>query len=174
MRIALACLVSPTSIRLSTHHSLMNRVFVEKQSEFNSQAREILHDLRENLNLQSLKAVRVVQRYDIDGLSDQEFAEASRLILSEPQVETSSDTLTLADDEIAFAVEYLPGQYDQRADSAAQCVQILTQKSKPLVASARIIILKGAISKDDLARVKSYTINAVDSREGINGSSGIP
>jgi len=143
----------------------MNRVFVEKQSEFNSQARELLHDLRENLNLQSLEAVRVVQRYDIDGLSDQEFAEASRLILSEPQVETSSDTLTLSNDETAFAVEYLPGQYDQRADSAAQCVQILTQKSKPLVTSARVIILKGDISTSDLKRVKSYTINAVDSRE---------
>lgn len=143
----------------------MNRVFVEKQAEFNSQARELFHDLRENLNLQSLEAVRVVQRYDIDGLSDEEFAEASRLILSEPQVETSSATLTLAEDETAFAVEYLPGQYDQRADSAAQCVQILTQQSKPLVASARVIVLQGSFSDDDLKRVKSYTINAVDSRE---------
>ena len=125
----------------------MNRVFVEKQAEFNSQARELLHDLRENLNLQTLEAVRVVQRYDVDGLSDDEFAEASRLILSEPQVETSADTLELAKDESAFAVEYLPGQYDQRADSAAQCVQILTQKAKPLVASARVIILKGEIKR---------------------------
>ena len=143
----------------------MNRVFVEKQAEFNSQARELLHDLRENLNLQNLDAVRVVQRYDIDGLSDEEFTEASRLILSEPQVETSSDSLALAEDETAFAVEYLPGQYDQRADSAAQCVQILTHQSKPLVASARVIILKGNFSEEDLDRVKSYTINAVDSRE---------
>jgi len=143
----------------------MNRVFVEKQAEFNAQARELLHDLRENLNLKSLSAVRVVQRYDIDGLSDEEFNEAARLILSEPQVETSSATLALADDESAFAVEYLPGQYDQRADSAAQCVQILTQQSKPLVASARVIILKGEFTAEDIENVKSYTINAVDSRE---------
>ncbi len=143
----------------------MNRVFVEKQSEFNAQARELLHDLRENLNIHHLEAVRVVQRYDIDGLSDEEFAEATRLILSEPQVESASPTLAVAPDETAFAVEYLPGQYDQRADSAAQCIQILTQKSKPTVASARVIILKGAITPDELNAVKSYTINAVDSRE---------
>ncbi len=143
----------------------MNRVFVEKQTEFNSQARELHHDLRENLSLSHLQTVRVVQRYDVDGLTDQEFAEATRLILSEPQVETASNTLALAADETAFAVEYLPGQYDQRADSAAQCVQILTQDKKPLISSARVIILKGMISADELARVKSYTINAVDSRE---------
>ena len=143
----------------------MNRVFVEKQPEFNSQARELFHDLRENLNLQSLESLRIVQRYDVDGLSKDEFIEATRLILSEPQIESASETLSLSDDECAFAVEYLPGQYDQRADSAAQCVQILTQKAKPLVASARVIILKGDISEEDLTRVKSYTINAVDSRE---------
>ncbi|MBT8036800.1 MAG: phosphoribosylformylglycinamidine synthase [Verrucomicrobiae bacterium] len=143
----------------------MNRVFVEKQTEFNSQARELLHDLRENLSLSHLETVRVVQRYDVDGLSDQQFAEATRLILSEPQVETASERLDLASDETAFAVEYLPGQYDQRADSAAQCVQILTQDKKPLIGSARVIILKGTISESDLDRVKSYTINAVDSRE---------
>ncbi len=129
----------------------MNRVFVEKQSEFNAQARELLHDLRDNLNIHHLEAVRVVQRYDVDGLSDEQFAEATRLILSEPQVESASDALSLANNETAFAVEYLPGQYDQRADSAAQCVQILTQDKKPLVASARIIILKGQISEDELS-----------------------
>ena len=100
----------------------MNRVFVEKQPEFNSQARELFHDLRENLNLQSLESLRIVQRYDVDGLSKDEFIEATRLILSEPQIESASETLSLSDDECAFAVEYLPGQYDQRADSAAQCV----------------------------------------------------
>ncbi|MEJ6570504.1 MAG: phosphoribosylformylglycinamidine synthase [Akkermansiaceae bacterium] len=143
----------------------MNRVFVEKQSEFNAQARELLHDLRDNLNIHHLEAVRVVQRYDVDGLSDEQFADATRLILSEPQVESASDALSLADNETAFAVEYLPGQYDQRADSAAQCVQILTQDKKPLIASARIIILKGEISEGELSQVKGYTINAVDSRE---------
>lgn len=143
----------------------MNRVFVEKQPEFNAQARELLHDLRENLSLGQLENVRVVQRYDIDGLSDAEFADATRLVLSEPQVDTTFGALALADDETAFAVEYLPGQYDQRADSAAQCIQILFQGKKPAVNSARVIILKGEVSDSELAAVKDYTINAVDSRE---------
>lgn len=143
----------------------MNRVFVEKQAEFNALTRELLHDLRDNLNLKHLEAVRVIQRYDVDGLSEGEFNEATRLILSEPQVENASNCLELAADETAFAVEYLPGQYDQRADSAAQCVQILTQKSKPLVASARVIILKGPLTAEEMLQVKNYTINAVDSRE---------
>lgn len=143
----------------------MNRVFVEKQSEFNAQARELLHDLRENLNLHQLEDIRVIQRYDVDGLTDDEFTEATRLILSEPQVETASTTLALADDETAYAVEYLPGQYDQRADSAAQCIQILFQGGKPLVGSAHIIILKGTVTDEQLATIKEYTINAVDSRE---------
>ena len=143
----------------------MNRVFVEKQPEFNTQARELLHDLRENLSLSHLENVRVIQRYDVDGLNDTEFADATRLILSEPQVDTTFKTLTLDNSEIAFAVEYLPGQYDQRADSAAQCIQILFQGKKPLVASAHVIILEGDISENELEAVKNYTINAVDSRE---------
>ena len=82
----------------------MNRVFVEKQPEFNAQARELLHDLREYLNLHQLENVRVIQRYDVEGLSDDEFTDAARLILSEPQVDIIHDSLVLADDECAFAV----------------------------------------------------------------------
>ena len=143
----------------------MNRVFVEKQPEFNAQARELVHDLRDNLNLRTLKSVRIIQRYDVDGLTEDEFADATRLILSEPQVDNTYDALSLGENETAYAVEYLPGQYDQRADSAAQCIQILYQGKKPLVSSAHIIILKGEISDLELEAVKNYTINAVDSRE---------
>ncbi|MGJ8677748.1 MAG: phosphoribosylformylglycinamidine synthase [Akkermansiaceae bacterium] len=143
----------------------MNRVFIEKQTEFNAQARELLHDLRENLSLNQLTGVRVVQRYDVQGLSNEQFADATRLILSEPQVETTTSSLVLADDETAFAVEYLPGQYDQRADSAEQCVQILTQGAEPIIGSAKVIVLKGDLSESDIARIKAFTINAVDSRE---------
>ena len=143
----------------------MNRIFVEKKAEFNAEARHLLHDLRESLSLPGLASVRVVQRYAMDGLSDAEFAAASRRILSEPQTDSASATLALGDDEAAFAVEYLPGQFDQRADSAAQCVQILTGKERPRVASAKVIILRGVLSADELARVKAYVINAVDSHE---------
>ncbi|MGJ8656802.1 MAG: phosphoribosylformylglycinamidine synthase [Akkermansiaceae bacterium] len=143
----------------------MHRLFVEKQPEFNAQARSLFHDLKENLNLSELKNIRIVQRYDVDGLTDEQFAQAANLILSEPQIATTSNSITTLNNETVFAVEYLPGQYDQRADSAAQCVQILTQEAKPLVATATIVILDGNITAEQLTAIKSYTINAVDSRE---------
>ncbi|MFT3992086.1 MAG: phosphoribosylformylglycinamidine synthase, partial [Luteolibacter sp.] len=143
----------------------MNRIFVEKTAEHNAEARHLLHDLRESLALTGLEQIRIVQRYDVDGLSDEEFSAASRLILSEPQVDTVSTELSLSENETAFAVEFLPGQFDQRADSAAQCVQILTGKDRPLVASAKIIILAGKLAEADISRIKSFVINEVDSHE---------
>ena len=143
----------------------MHRIFVEKQTEFNAEARSLFHDLKENLHLNDLSGVRVIQRYDVDGLNDEEFAQATKLILSEPQIASVFKELETSVNETAFGVEYLPGQFDQRADSAAQCVQILTQKNKPLVASAKVVILEGTISADELSNIKSYYINAVDSRE---------
>ncbi|MDX1680249.1 MAG: phosphoribosylformylglycinamidine synthase [Akkermansiaceae bacterium] len=143
----------------------MNRIFVEKKASFNAEARHLLHDLHESLGLEQLKGLRILQRYDVAGLSDEEFAEATRLILSEPQVDTASSSIDLSDNETAFAVEYLPGQFDQRADSAAQCVQILTGKERPEVYSARVIILEGEVSSEELQAIKDYVINAVDSHE---------
>ncbi|MFT7302620.1 MAG: phosphoribosylformylglycinamidine synthase, partial [Akkermansiaceae bacterium] len=143
----------------------MHRLFVEKTSSFASESAHLIADLRANLAIDSIKSARIVQRYDLDGLSAEEFQKASQLILSEPQVETSSTELSLAPHESAFALEFLPGQFDQRADSAAQCVQILTGKDRPFVSSARIIILKGTLSDDDLAAIKKYLINPVDSHE---------
>ena len=143
----------------------MNRIFVEKKAGFNAEARHLLHDLHESLGLPQLSGLRILQRYDVAGLSDEEFAEASRLILSEPQVDAVSDSLTLSDGESAFAVEYLPGQFDQRADSAAQCVQILTGKDRPDVFSAHVYVLEGELSADELQSIKDYVINAVDSHE---------
>ena len=143
----------------------MHRLFVEKTAEFASESQHLIADLRANLAIDSISAARIVQRYDLDGLSDDEFAQASSLILSEPQVETASPDLTLEKSEHSFAIEFLPGQFDQRADSAAQCVQILTGKDRPFVASAKVIILSGDLSKKDLKRIKTYLINPVDSHE---------
>ncbi|MEO5713913.1 MAG: phosphoribosylformylglycinamidine synthase [Luteolibacter sp.] len=143
----------------------MNRIFVEKKAGHNAEARHLLHDLHESLGLPGLKGVRIVQRYDVDGLSDGEFETAARSILSESQVDEISSALSIAADETAFAVEFLPGQFDQRADSAAQCVQILTGKERPLVSSAKVIVLKGSVSAGELAKIKGFVINAVDSHE---------
>ncbi len=143
----------------------MHRLFVEKTCEFASESSHLIADLRANLALDSIASARIVQRYDLDGLSDEEFEKATQLILSEPQAEKSTLELSLSDDETAFAIEFLPGQFDQRADSAAQCVQILTGKDRPFVASARIIILKGDLSNEELQAIKKYLINPVDSHE---------
>jgi len=143
----------------------MNRIFVEKKAEFNTEARHLFHDLLESLSIDGLENVRIVQRYDVDGLSSEEFDAAVQRIFSEPQVDTISPVLETAENETAFAVEYLPGQFDQRADSAAQCIQILTGKERPLVLSAKVIVLSGSLGDDEIDRVKSYVINAVDSHE---------
>ena len=131
----------------------MDRLFVEKKPEFNSAAGSLLNDLRTSLQLDGLESLRIVQRYDLEGLDPDQLEAASRLILSEPQVDTTSRELLLADDEQWFAVEYLPGQFDQRADSAAQCVQILTQQQRPLIASAQVIILKGSLNDNRQRRL---------------------
>jgi phosphoribosylformylglycinamidine synthase len=143
----------------------MNRIFVEKKAGHQAEASHLLHDLHESLSLPELRGLRMVQRYDIDGISPQEFEIASRLILSEPQVDLISTNLFLSADETAFAVEFLPGQFDQRADSAAQCIQILTGKERPQVASAKVIILRGPLNSAAIESVKSFVINAVDSHE---------
>ncbi|MEI8039253.1 MAG: phosphoribosylformylglycinamidine synthase [Verrucomicrobiota bacterium] len=143
----------------------MNRIFVEKKPGHDAEARHLLHDLHESLGLPGLHRVRVVQRYDIDGVSAAEFAQAATRILSEPQVDDLADALSLSANEAAFAVEYLPGQFDQRADSAAQCVQILTGKERPAVFSAKVIVLEGVLSPAEVAAIKAYVINAVDSHE---------
>ncbi len=142
----------------------MYRVFVEKHPEFNSDARGLLADLQESLNLH-LTSVRFIQRYDVEGLSSEQFSQASQLILSEPQIATASDSIEIPETARAFAIEFLPGQFDQRADSAAQCVQILTQQEQPTVASAQVILLEGEISDEQFSAIKDFCINAVDSRE---------
>ncbi|MCP5531544.1 MAG: phosphoribosylformylglycinamidine synthase [Akkermansiaceae bacterium] len=143
----------------------MHRIFIEKKPAFAAEARHLLHDLRESLALAPLEAVRLLQRYDVGGVSAAEFTDAVSHILSEPQIDIATADLTTGENETAFAVEYLPGQFDQRADSAAQCIQILTGKDKPVVASARVIVLRGDLSGEDVARVKDYLINKVDSHE---------
>ncbi len=143
----------------------MNRIFVEKKTGHDVEAATLLRDLRESLALPGLQSLRVIQRYDVDGLSDEEFGNAARLILSEPQVDDISAALAIDADELAFAVGFLPGQFDQRADSAAQCVQILTGKERPAVAAARVIILKGKLTAAEIEGVKSFVINPVDSHE---------
>ncbi len=143
----------------------MLRIFVEKKPGFDVEARGLLSDLRENLGMDNLTGVRIVNRYDIEGITEDEYKAAKPLVFSEPPVDFAYDeTLAVADDETIIATEYLPGQYDQRADSAAVCVQILTQGEKPTVRVAKLVILKGAVTPEDKEKVTKYYVNPVDSR----------
>ena len=144
---------------------LIRRLFVEKKPEFAVEAHHLLHDLRENLGLQALEELRLIVRYDVEGLGDAEYEAARWTVFAEPPVDALfEEQLPLAGDERALAVEYLPGQYDQRADSAAQCLQLLSHGVRPTVACARVYVLKGALGPDDFERVRAYLVNPVDSR----------
>ncbi len=142
----------------------IQRLFVEKRKGFDIEAGAMCRDLRENLGLKGLTGVRIINRYDVEGLSDAELELTKDTVFAEPQV----DTLVRENLEITegkyFAMEYLPGQFDQRADSAAQCVQIMTGGEKPIVRTAKIIVLLGDVSDADLHAAENYCVNPVESR----------
>ena len=145
----------------------VRRIFVEKrQGFFDIPAQQLCEDLVESFGLTGLKAVRLINRYDIEGLSDEEYAQTKSVVFSEPPVDVVyEEKLPEFPNSRMFAVEYLPGQYDQTADSAAQCVQLVTQKERPEIATARVVVLVGSIDDETFAEIKDYYINAVESRE---------
>ena len=140
------------------------RVFVEKKKGNDIEAGQILEDLRGNVGLTGLEDLRIINRYDAQGLSDAEFDSAVKQVFSETNLDNVYYDLKIDDGWKYFATEYLPGQYDQRADSAAQCIQLLTAGERPKVASAKVIAVKGDISDDEFEKIKSYIINPVESR----------
>ncbi len=144
----------------------IRRLFVEKKPDFAVEAGKLLHDLRDLLGIRALEGVRLVVRYDVQGLSDAHLDAARWTVFAEPPVDMVHDEeLPLGPGETALAVEYLPGQYDQRADSAAQCLQLLSHGARPVVAGARVYVLRGALEPGDLDRVRGFLVNPVDSRE---------
>lgn len=144
----------------------IKRIFVEKKAGFDVEARGLYADLKENLGVSGLTGVRIVNRYDVAGLDSEEYTKARNIIFAEPPVDNVYDEeLPVEKSAAIFAIEYLPGQYDQRADSAAQCIQILTQKDRPDVISAKVIILYGAINEQEISKIKNYCINPVEARE---------
>lgn len=141
------------------------RVFVEKKPGNDIEAYHMLEDLRENVGITALEELRLINRYDVEGLTKEEFEAASKQILSEPNLDNTYDSVEFSGEWKYFATEYLPGQYDQRADSAAQCIQLLTAGECPLVSSAKVIAVKGKITDEEFAKIKNYVINPVESRE---------
>lgn len=145
----------------------IRRIFVEKKVSFCSfEVESLLKDLQENLGVRGITGLRLVKRYDVEGLTEDEYGLARRTIFSEPPVDMAYDEeVPLSAGERVIAVEYLPGQYDQRADSAAQCIEIITRKQKPAITTAQLYILNGNINDKDWRTIKKYLINPVDSRE---------
>ncbi len=142
---------------------MVYRVYVEKRPGLTAEADALLHDIRTLLRIERLEALRLFNRYDVENITPELFDYSVKAILSEPQLDLVTDTVP--EGGIVFAVEYLPGQFDQRADSAAQCVQILSQGERPLVRSARVYQLTGALTGEDIAAIKKYLINPVEARE---------
>lgn len=142
------------------------RIYVEKKPEFAVAAKSLLADIKTALRLDNLRGIRILNRYDAEGLGEEDFRLARGTVFSEPAVDVCYENLPeLKENETVFAVEYLPGQFDQRADSCEQCIQILTQGERCKVKNARIYIISGKLSESEMARLKGYIINPVESRE---------
>ena len=143
----------------------IRRLYVAKKGVFADEAKRLLTDLQENLLIKGLTDIHIYHRYDVSGLDDVAFEAAKNMIFSEPPVDAVYDELPAGKDDTVLAVEYLPGQYDQRADSAMQCLQMLTMKNDSLVRTAQVLVLSGSLSADDVAAIKHYCINPVEARE---------
>jgi phosphoribosylformylglycinamidine synthase len=145
---------------------MVYRIYVEKKPQFAVDGGAVLADLNVALGIKTVENVRIINRYDCEKLPKENFEAAVPTVFSEPPVdEVYYELPKPAADERMFAVEFLPGQFDQRADSAAQCIQMLCPGERPVVKYAKIYVLKGKISDDEFARIKHYLINAVESRE---------
>lgn len=145
---------------------MIKRVFVEKKKGCDVVAGQLLSDLREHLNMDHLEGVRVLQRYDMDHISEDAYKEALHTIFSEPQVDELYEmTVSTKAGSVLFGKEYLPGQYDQRADSCEQAIKILNPEEKPVVKHAEMFVLSGDLSMAEINTIKQYIINPVDSRE---------
>ena len=143
---------------------MVYRLFVEKKKQLAHEAKALLGDARTLLGITGLTDVRVINRYDTENIAEDLYERAKTTVYSEPQLDIISDEID-TEGGIVFAVEYLPGQFDQRADSAAQCIQIISQGERPTVRTAKIYVLYGALSETEIAEIKKYVINPVEARE---------
>ena len=143
---------------------MVYRIFVEKKPELANEAKALAADIKTFLGIAGLEDVRIINRYDVENITDELFDYACSTVFSEPQLDNISKSIS-TDGYTFFAVEYLPGQFDQRADSAAQCIQIISQKDRPDVRTAKIYLLKGKLSDSEVKEIKKYVINPVESRE---------
>ena len=146
---------------------MVKRIYVQKKEGFDIEAKGVLADLRESLQLEGLQNVIILNRYDVEGLTEEVFEKARNTVFSEPQVDICyENNYDFKKQDKIFAIEFLPGQFDQTANSLVECLQIIAGGGiKPIARTAKVYILSGEISDEELNKVKSYLINSVDSRE---------
>ena len=146
--------------------SNVRRVYVEKKPEFAVSAKELRHEIKHYLGIQTVTDVRVLIRYDVENLSDTTFEKACSGIFAEPPVDTLyKESFPMKEESHVFSVEYLPGQFDQRADSAEQCVQFIKEDEKPIIRTATTYVIEGTVTEEEFGAIKNHCINPVDSRE---------
>lgn len=146
--------------------SNVRRVYVEKKPEFAVSAKELRHEIKHYLGIQTVTDVRVLIRYDVENLSDTTFEKACSGIFAEPPVDTLyQESFPMKEESHVFSVEYLPGQFDQRADSAEQCVQFIKEDEKPIIRTATTYVIEGTVTEEEFGAIKNHCINPVDSRE---------
>ena len=146
----------------------VHRIYVEKKVGYDVEAQMLFKDLKKFLGVSGLTSVRLIHRYDVEGILDEEYQNARDTIFSEPSVDMIYDeSFTIPEDISVIATEYLPGQYDQRADSAAQCIQILSQRERPVVRCAKLILLYGNITQTDFEKAEEYCINPLEARKAV-------
>ena len=143
---------------------MVYRIYVEKKKGLDNEARALLSEISTFLGINSVERVRIINRYDAENISEELFDYAVGTVFSEPQLDDATKALDM-DGAVVFATEFLPGQFDQRADSAAQCIQLISQGDKPTVASAKVYMLYGKLTEDEIARIKKHVINPVEARE---------
>ena len=143
---------------------MVYRVYVEKKAGLDNEARALLSEIKTFLGINSIEKVRIINRYDAENITEELFKYAVSTVFSEPQLDNVYYSVE-NDGASVFATEYLPGQFDQRADSAAQCIQLISHADKPTVASAKVYMLYGKLSADDVARIKAHVINPDEARE---------
>lgn len=145
---------------------MVRRIYVQKKDGFNVEAKGILKDLKENLQIKEIEDVIILNRYDVDRINDKTYEEAKRTVFSEPQVDICYDeNYEFSEQDTVFATEFLPGQFDQRANSLEECLQIISGGERPIAKSAKVYILKGNLKENQIEKIKKYLINSVDSRE---------
>ena len=143
---------------------MVYRIYVEKKKGLQNEANSLLSEIKTFLGINTIEGVRILNRYDAENITKELFDYAVKTVFSEPQLDDASATFD-AKGGVVFATEYLPGQFDQRADSAAQCIQLISQGEKPTVQSARVYILYGNLSNDEILKIKKHVINPVEARE---------